>query len=66
MSCDHCKDWATPDGPRFCPSCKKRHDDKSRKRLKKPAWRDSLVQRVMDGHNMTEEQAIQAIIDFGG
>jgi len=47
-------------------SRKMRIDNLSRARLRKPQWRDSLVQRVMDSYDMSEEQAVQAIIDFGG
>ena len=45
---------------------KKKLDDKSEARLRSPAWRDSLVQRVMDRHGFDEKTAIKEIIKFGG
>jgi len=37
----------------------------SRRRLESEGWA-GLVDRVVEAHGMTREEAIQAIIDFGG
>ncbi len=38
---------------------------KSRRRLQSEGW-SGLVDSVVEAHGMTREEAIQAIIDFGG